>query len=173
MSDQTWLLTAHLIGVILWMGSLFTVYWLLRFHTQAPASANDKLVLMERSMAMVMDLGATLAIGCGLAMAFMPGRMHPTGTIFGMAGAGWFHIKLTLVVVGILSVHGMLRARVAKFSRGETPTVPQWIWSLLLVAIVGIVVMVIRGPIMFSKAAATTPSTSAPAPTETPAPTPK
>lgn len=150
MSDQTWLLTGHLIGVILWMGSLFTVYWLLRFHTQAPASANDKLVLMERSMGLVMDLGATLAMGCGLAMAFMHGGTHPTSTIFGMKGAGWFHIKLTIVVLGILSVHGMLRGRIAKFSRGETPAVPQWIWSLLLVSIVGIVVMVIRGPIMFA-----------------------
>ncbi len=150
MSDQTWLLTGHLIGVILWMGSLFTVYWLLRFHTQAPAAAHDKLVLMERAMAMVMDLGATLAMGCGFAMAFMPGRMHPTGTIFGMPGAGWFHIKLTLVVLGILSVHGIVRGRVAKFSRGQTPTVPSWLWSVLLVAIVGIIVMVVRGPIMFA-----------------------
>lgn len=169
MSDQTWLLTGHLIGVLFWVGSLFTVYWLLRFHTQAPAEANDKLVLMERSMALVMDLGATLAMVCGLAMAFMHGGKHPTTTIFGMPGSGWFHIKLTLVVVGVLSVHGMLRARVGKFSKGQTPTVPQWIWSLLLVAIVGIVVMVIRGPIMFApKAASAPPAASAPASTETP-----
>jgi uncharacterized membrane protein len=166
MSDQTWLLTGHLIGVLLWVGSLFTVYWLLRFHTQAPKEVNDKLVLMERSMALVMDLGATLAIGCGLAMALMHGRAHPTTTLFAMPGAGWFHIKLTLVVIGVLSVHGMLRARVGKFSRGQTPAVPQWIWSLLLVAIVGIVVMVIRGPIMFAPKH-DAPATTAPA-TETP-----
>jgi uncharacterized membrane protein len=147
----TWLLTAHLIGVLLWVGSLFTVYWLLRFHTQAPAAASDKLVLMERSMALVMDLGATLAMGCGIAMAVMKGGTHPTTNLFATPGAGWFHIKLTIVVLGVLSVHGMLRARVAKFSRGETPTVPQWLWSLLLVALVGIIVMVFRGPLLFAK----------------------
>ncbi|HEY4177643.1 MAG TPA: CopD family protein [Kofleriaceae bacterium] len=145
-----WLKTGHLIGVLLWIGSMFTVYWLLRFHTQAPKDASDKLTLMERSMALTMDLGATLAIGCGIAMAVSHGGTHPTSNLFAAPGAAWFHIKLTLVVVCILSVHGMLRARVAKFSRGETPAVPQWMWSLLLVGIVGIVIMVIRGPIMFA-----------------------
>jgi uncharacterized membrane protein len=141
-----WLLTGHLIGVVLWVGSLFTVYWLLRFHTQAPNAASDKLVLMERSMALVMDLGATLAIGCGIAMIFPVEGSYRGVSLFAMPKAGWFHVTLTLVVVGVLSVHGMLRARVGKFSKGQTPAVPQWIWSLLLVAIVGIIVMVTRRP---------------------------
>lgn len=143
----TWLLAGHLIGVLLWVGALFTVYWLLRFHTQAPPEVNDKLVLMERSMALVMDLGATLAMGCGIALIFpLEGSWHPTTTLFAAPKAGWFHVKLTLVVLGVLSVHGILRGRVAKFSRGQTPTVPQWLWSLVLVALVGIVVMVFRRP---------------------------
>lgn len=143
----TWLLAGHLIGVLLWVGALFTVYWLLRFHTQAPPEVNDKLVLMERSMALVMDLGATLAMGCGIGLIFpLDGSWHPTTTLFAAPKAGWFHVKLTLVVLGVLSVHGILRGRVAKFSRGQTPTVPQWLWSLFLVALVGIVVMVFRRP---------------------------
>ena len=143
----TWLLTGHLVGVLLWVGAMFTVFWLLRFHTQAPAAVNDKLVLMERSMALVMDLGATLAMGCGIALIFpLDGSWHPSSTIFGMPKQGWFHVKLTLVVLGVLSVHGILRGRVAKFSRGETPTVPPWLWSLLLVALVAITVMVMRRP---------------------------
>jgi hypothetical protein len=32
---------------------------------------------------------------------------------------------------------------VKKFSRGETPAVPQWQWSMLLVAVVAIVVFVV------------------------------
>jgi len=142
-----WLLAAHIIGVLLWTGSMFTVYWLLRLHTQVPKEVSDKLTLMERSLAMVMDLGATLAIGAGIALALIKeGTWHPETTIFTAPNAKWFHVKLTLVIVGVLSVHGMLRARVAKFSRGETPTVPNWIWSLLLVAIVGIVILVQRRP---------------------------
>ena len=145
-----WLLAGHLIGVILWIGGLFAVYWLLRIHEAAPADARDKLTLMERSLALTMDLAATLAIGCGLAMALgKEGTPHPTSTLFTAPGAGWFHIKLTIVVLGILSTHGMVRAKVAKFSRGETPKVPQWIWSLLLISIVAIVILVFRGPDMF------------------------
>ncbi len=145
-----WLKAGHIIGVLLWIGGLSTVYWILRFHTQAPPEVNDKLVLMERSLALAMDLAAALAIGCGIAMAVSHGGTHPTTSLFAAPGAGWFHIKLAVVVLGVLSTHGMIRARVGKFSRGQKPTVPQWLWSLLLVSIVVITILVFRGPIMFS-----------------------
>ncbi len=145
-----WLKTGHLIGVVLWMGGLFAVYWLLRLHAQAPKDVHEKLTLMERSLALAMDLAATLAIVCGLGMAFTKGGDHPTSNLFVAPGAAWFHIKLTIVVLGVLSTHGMIRARIAKFARGQTPSVPQWIWSVLLLSIVAIVILVFRGPIMFA-----------------------
>ena len=148
-----WLLTGHLIGVILWLGTLFAVYWLLRIHAQAPKDVLDKLTLMERSLALTMDLAALLAIGAGLAMALSRGGIHPTGNLFATPGAGWFHIKLTVVALGILPVHGMVRAKIGKFSRGEISNIPQWMWSLLLIAIVAIVILVIRGPMMFASSA--------------------
>ena len=147
-----WLKAGHIIGVLLWVGGLFAVYWLLRLHAQAPQDVSDKLVLMERSLALAMDLAAGLAIGCGIAMAVSHGGAHPTTNLFAAPGAGWFHIKLAVVVLGVLSSHGMIRARVAKFSRGEKPAVPQWLWSLLLVSVVVIVILVFRGPIMFAPA---------------------
>jgi uncharacterized membrane protein len=149
---QQWLLTAHLIGVILWMGCLFAVYWLLRVHAKAPRDVLDQLTLMERSLALSMDLAAALAIGAGLAMALRHDGTHPNSTLFGAPHSGWFHIKLTVVVLGILPVHGMVRGRVAKFSRGVITRVPQFLWSLLLISIAIIVVMVIRGPLMFAGA---------------------
>jgi uncharacterized membrane protein len=143
---HTWLLVGHLLGVLLWVGGLTTVFWLLRMHTQMPDSVSDRFVLMERSLALAMDIAATLAIGTGLGLA-----LHQKPTLFAQPGAGWFHIKLTIVVLGVLSMHGMIRARVGKFSRGEKPTVPTWIWSVLLISITAILVMVFRGPIMFAK----------------------
>jgi len=148
-----WLLSAHLIGVIFWLGCLFAVYWLLRVHAQAPKDVLDKLTLMERSLALTMDLAAALAIGTGLAMALRHDGTHPTSTLFTQPGAGWFHIKLTVVVLGILPVHGMVRGKIGKFGRGLISNVPQWMWSLLLLSIVIIVVMVIRGPLMFAPSA--------------------
>jgi uncharacterized membrane protein len=147
---QQWLLTAHLIGVIYWLGCLFAVYWLLRVHAQAPKNVLDKLTLMERSLALTMDLAAALAIGAGLALAIRHDGTHPTSTLFTAPGAGWFHIKLTIVVLGILPVHGMVRGRIAKFSRGVISNVPQWLWTLLLISIALIVVMAIRGPLLFA-----------------------
>jgi uncharacterized membrane protein len=149
---QQWLLTAHLIGVIFWLGCLFAVYWLLRVHAQAPKDVLDKLTLMERSLALTMDLAAALAIGTGLAMALRHDP-DPQHTLFTKPGAGWFHIKLAVVVLGILPVHGMVRGKIGKFGRGVISSVPQWMWSLLLLAIVVIVVLVVRGPIMFAPSA--------------------
>jgi uncharacterized membrane protein len=145
-----WLLSAHLIGVILWLGCLFAVYWLLRVHAQAPRDVLDKLTLMERSLALTMDLAAALAIGAGLALAIRHDGTHPTSTLFTAPGAGWFHIKLTVVVLGILPVHGMVRGKVGKFSRGVISRVPQFLWTLLLISIAIIVVMVFRGPLLFA-----------------------
>ncbi|MDB4957828.1 MAG: hypothetical protein JWO36_5397 [Myxococcales bacterium] len=149
-ATYSWLKAAHVIGVFLWMGGLFSVYWLLRIHAQAPKDAHEKLTLMERSLAMMMDIAATLAIGCGVTLAVTKNGWHPTSTIFSAPGAGWFHIKLTLVVLGILSVHGLVRARVAKFSRGEVGPVPGWAWSVLLASVAAIIVLVFVGPLWFA-----------------------
>ncbi len=153
MSIETysWLLTAHLIGVFLWLGGLFAVYWLLRIHAHAPKDVLDKLTLMERSLALSMDLAAAVAIGCGLAMALTTGGSprHPTSNLFAAPGAGWFHIKLAIVVLGILPVHGMIRARIKRFSNGQISPIPQWMWSLLLASIAAIVIMVFKGPYIF------------------------
>jgi uncharacterized membrane protein len=146
MELHTWLLVGHIVGVILWVGGLSTVFWLLRIHTQSPPEMHEKLVLMERSLALSMDLAATLAIGCGLGLAF-----NMTPNAFARPGGGWFHIKLTIVVLGLLSAHGMIRAKVGKVSRGQMPTVPTWLWSLILISVVGIVLMVFRGPLLFAK----------------------
>ena len=135
-AGSRWVLAGHLIGVLLWVGGLMTVYWLQRIEAQAPSAARDQLTAMQRSLALTMDIAATLAIGCGIAMLFHPYNM------FAMPKMGWLHAKLTLAVLGILPIHGMMRARVKKFSRGENPAVPQWQWSLLLVVLVAIVILV-------------------------------
>src|SRR4029079_13449514 len=95
--------------------------------------------LMERSMALMMDIAAALAIGTGIALImYRPGE----GTIFSEKPAGWFHIQLTIIVLGLLAMHGMLRAKVGKFSRGEAPTVPQWQWTVILSSVVAILIVV-------------------------------
>jgi uncharacterized membrane protein len=122
-------LAAHLIGVVLWISGLTSIYWMLRFHDHAPKEVHEKLILMERAMAMSTDIAATVAIGCGIAMAVSPVNL------FTMKDSGWLHIKVTAVVLGILSVHGLLRARIKRYSRGQLKPVPTWAWSMLLAGV--------------------------------------
>jgi uncharacterized membrane protein len=162
-----WLKAGHLIGDFLWVGSMFVVYWLMRFHTQAPKDSHEKLILMERSTALMMDLAAALAIGCGIALLFA--TKDPTqATLLTEKPAGWLHIKLMIVVLGMLSMHGMLRARVKKFSQGQVPTVPQWQWTVILSSAVAIVIVmfVVRNAMVRGAAAGVDakPTPAAPAP---------
>ena len=141
-SVYLWVLPAHLIGLFVWLGGLFTVYWLLRVHASAPKEMHERLTLMERSLALMMDIAAALAIGSGLALALA----HPAGNLFGLPKQAWLHAKLAVVVLGVLPVHGMVRARIKKFGQGQISDVPQWQWSLLLVAMVAIIILVERRP---------------------------
>ncbi|MEJ7598289.1 MAG: CopD family protein [Kofleriaceae bacterium] len=132
---QAWLKAGHLIGVVLWISGLASVYWLLRIHSHAPKDAHEKLTLMERSIAMSMDLAATLAMGCGLASAIIFKK-------FSAPGAGYLHIKLLVVALGILSVHGLVRARIKRYGMGQIKPMPGWAWTLLLSSIAAIMILV-------------------------------
>ena len=145
LSTYSWLKAAHLIGLFVWIGGLFAVYWLLRFHAHAPKEAHEKLTLMERSLALMMDIGSALAIGAGLTMAI---GFNDTFHYFKQ---GWFHIKLTVAVLAVLPVHGIVRARIKKYANGTLTPIPQWMWTMLLLGIVVIIIMVFRGPMMFAK----------------------
>ncbi len=137
-----WVKAAHLLGVVFWIAGLSTVYWLLRIHAHAPKDVHEKLTLMERSLALMMDVAAAVAIGCGLAIAIngFPG--------FGFnwfqvndANRAWLHIKLAVVVLAILPVHGMVRARVKRFSLGKIAPMPEWQWTLLLAGVMAAIVL--------------------------------
>lgn len=142
-----WLKTGHVISLFLWVGGLFAIYWLLRLHAHMGKDSHEKLTLMERAIALSTDIAAAVAIGTGLGMIFG----NPAGNMLAMKGMGWLHIKLTVVVLGVLPVHGMLRAKIKKFGMGNISPVPQWLWSMFLVGLTVIVILAIRGPLMFAK----------------------
>lgn len=128
MSASVYLLvmTAHVIGMVLWISGLTAIYWMLRFHDHAPKSAHEQLTLQERALALATDIAATVTIGCGIAMAVSPINLFST------PGNGWLHVKLTAIVLLILPVHGILRGRIKKYSQGNLKPVPSWAWSMLL-----------------------------------------
>ncbi len=139
MSGDTyiWIRIAHIIGDVAWVAGLVSVFALLRAHHGADAASRPGLVSAARAMALLMDLGATLAIGLGLWLAFASPRF-PTNA-FG--SGGWFHIKMTLVVLGLLSAHGLMRAKLGKLRRGQPAEVPTWVLPLVLAAAAIIIVL--------------------------------
>jgi protoporphyrinogen IX oxidase len=136
-SIYLWVRIAHIIGIVLWVGGLLAVLSLLRVHTQVDGVARESLTRVEKTTAMVMDLGATLAIATGLYMALKGAKFPNTA----FASGGWFHIKLTLVVLGPFALHGLARAKIKKFARGQLKPLPPWVVPVLILAVIGIVVM--------------------------------
>src|SRR5512141_2716561 len=96
---REWLTVGHVLGFVLWVGGLMTVLQLLRVHGAVEGAARDVLARHERKAAMLMDLGATLTLVAGLWRAFgdVPNAFK-TGA--------WLHIKVALVVVVLLGLHG-------------------------------------------------------------------
>ena len=121
-------LTAHVLGFIIWISGLTAIFWMLRFHDHAPKSSHEQLTLQERALALATDLAATVAIVCGLIIAI---KMH----YFSVKPNMWLHVKLTAVVLLILPVHGMLRGKIKKYSRGDLKPAPTWLWSMLLAGV--------------------------------------
>jgi uncharacterized membrane protein len=127
--------SAHLISMVLWISGLTAIYWLLRMHDHAPKEMRDKLTLLEGALALSADIAATVTIGCGLAMSLSPINQ------FSAKGGAWLHIKLAVVVVAVLSVHGMLRGRIKKFGQGKITPAPGGMWSLLLAGVTVAIVL--------------------------------
>lgn len=127
LDTYNWVLIAHVFGFVTWVGGLLGCLALLHVHTRVEEGARPALSATERQTAMLMDLGATLAIGAGLLLAIK-------GPVNEFSHGSWLHVKLTAVVLGLLSSHGIVRAKIKKFSRGEIKALPRWMPSLVLAA---------------------------------------
>ena len=140
MSSDTyvWVHLAHIIGFTVWVAGLVAVAALLRAHEGADAASRPGIVTAARGMALIMDLGATLAIAIGLWLAFKSPRFPNTA----FKSGGWLHVKLVLVVVGLLAPHGMMRAKIGKLRRGaKTTALPAWVIPVILVGAIGAIVL--------------------------------
>jgi uncharacterized membrane protein len=140
MSFETygWLRVGHVLGFTTWVAGLLAVAALLRVHEGADAASRPGAITAARNMAMMMDLGATLAIAMGLVIAFK-GPMYPN-TAF--KTGGWLHAKLALVVVGLLVPHGMMRAKIGKLRRGtRTAALAGWVIPVVLLCAAGAITL--------------------------------
>jgi protoporphyrinogen IX oxidase len=129
-----WVKVAHIFGFVLWSSGLLSALFMLRAHAAIESNARAALIPLEKIIGIVMDAGATVAMAAGFALAFGT-------TPIAFKTGGWLHVKLTLVVLGVLSVHGMLRVKMRKYRNGDVTPLPTWLLPVLLIAIAGIVLL--------------------------------
>ncbi len=119
---------------MLWIAGLVATLTLLRIHSMVEGAARDVLSRQEHKTAALMDAGATLAMVCGLWIAF-------GGTVNALKTGAWLHIKLTLVVLIILGAHGFARAQVKRFKRGQVRAIPRALIYVVVAAALAIVLL--------------------------------
>src|SRR5690348_487719 len=94
-------LALHVVGALMWIGSLFALAAFLEAYAGEPdAAAKGRLLKHLRQAAIVPDVGATLAIVFGAHWLFK----------FKLYQMPYMHIKLTLVAV-VIGIHGYLKMK--------------------------------------------------------------
>jgi len=143
-----WLKAFHIIGVVSWMAALLYLPRLFVYHAQIQGAqsqgspidddvGNARFKIMERRLFMIMNIGALIAIGFGVAMlASAPGYLLMR----------WLHVKLALVLV-LVGYHGGCFALLQQFAADRNMHSERWyrlfneVPALLLIAIVILVVV--------------------------------
>jgi uncharacterized membrane protein len=129
-----WIVVAHIFGFVLWIGNLFASMETLRIYKDAGSGAKDVIDGYLKKAGTLMDVGAALTIATGVTMLI---NLSPSPI-----KKPWMHIKLTLVAVFVLGVHGFLRAQIKRHRNGAGKTPPTFLAPLLTLAVVSIVVLV-------------------------------
>lgn len=111
-SNYLWLQAFHIIAVIFWMAGLLYLPRLLVYHHQAKPDGEleGALLVQERNLLKIIMNPALIAVWV---FAILMIVANPS-----LFSAGWFHIKLLLVVI-LSGVHGFYAASQKKFARGE------------------------------------------------------
>jgi len=135
-----WIKTLHILSVIAWMAGMLLLPRYFVLHSQVGPSdpTSDRLVAMEtklRHIIITPAMTGTWLFGILLALVY-PDIMS----------AGWFHVKLTLVII-LSGYHGYLVRLAKAFRRGERRHTDRFyrmineIPFLLLIIIVAMVVV--------------------------------
>lgn len=138
-----WVKFVHVIGFLVWSGSLIACLALLRRHMSAAGDTRDLLTDLERKFALSMDIGATVAIAAGVYLAVSKEAFGGQFNWFNVKGPDgksmgvWLHMK-SLFVLFLIGLHGFTRVKVGKFRKKESSSLPSFVMpaSLLLLIII-------------------------------------
>jgi uncharacterized membrane protein len=127
-------LSFHVIGALMWIGSLFALMAFLdAYATEPDGPARERLLKHLRQAAIVPDIGASIALVFGLHWLIK----------FKLYEAHYMHAKLSLVVV-VIAMHAFLKRKVRAAKKGEAIAAPPMalkpVLTLLATAIVVFVI---------------------------------
>ena len=138
-----WVKAFHVVGILIWGGTIMGLTNLLVAFGKIPAETRKPILPTAMATGRMMDIGATLTIACAVWLAV--GTKVPEGWVMQQ---GWMHVKLTLVVLGLFSAHGVLRAKLGKYRRGQEPKpLPPALVPILSLVLTAIIVLAIARPI--------------------------
>lgn len=130
-----WIKSLHLIAVIAWMAGMMYLPRLFIYHLESDkgGEAEKRFAVMERRLLkgiMNPAIGAVWILGIAMLIA-------NSATL----SAGWFHIKLALVI-GISGAHGFYASAQRKFEAGARVRTTKF-WRILNEApFVGLIIIV-------------------------------
>lgn len=128
-----WIKALHVVFVVTWFAGLFYLPRLFIYHATATDHVSqDRFVVMERRLFVIMTIGAALAAAFGLGMVVLgPGYL----------AQGWLQVKLVLVL-GLVGFHVTCWGLMQQLKNGTLRRSSRWLrWfnevpTVLLLAIV-------------------------------------
>jgi uncharacterized membrane protein len=139
---REWLLIFHVMGFIMWVGSMIGCTHILGAHAVADGG-KKAFESLEKNLGIAMDVGATLTIATGLYMA-LGGPLN--FFVKDDVGSAFLHGKVGLVVLGLISIHVFLRMKIRKFRNGDVAPIPVWLFPVLMLVLLNIVYLVFKRP---------------------------
>lgn len=138
-----WFKTLHLISLVAWFAGLFYLPRLFVYHTQvAPGSemANMFVTMERRLQRYIMNPAMISTLLFGLLLISIPNLVDWK--------AGWWHLKLTLLVV-LFGFHGLCARWRKAFARGENKRSERFfrrVNEVPTLCLVGIIIAVVIKP---------------------------
>jgi uncharacterized membrane protein len=140
-----WVKAFHILGVVVWAGAMIALGSVLVAIGRANPAGREAAIAGGMATARLMDVGALVAIACGIWV--IVGTKASLGAQWALKQP-WMHIKLTLVVVALLTTHAVLRIKLGKYRRNAEPKpLPGFVVPVVLVVVAAIVVLAVAHPI--------------------------
>lgn len=142
-AHYAWIKAFHIISVIFWMAGMLYLPRLFVYHHGAAAGGELEAALLKQEHGLLRIILTPSLIAMWL-FAFLMIAAN-AGYLF---SAGWFHIKL-LLVLALSGVHGFYAAAARKFAAGERPRTERF-WRMIneapAIAVIVIVLLAVVKP---------------------------